>query len=139
MWWPKLQDDVNTELEAGDDAEGDARRPERDLLEEVLALTRGLSRDRERRHELDHPVWDDLLRQVLDLARLAKRRLSDDEANNAIKALLEPVDYIARRSMKSGGPRFSHRARRIAIELREMVEPAVVETIEEPSSEEVSL
>lgn len=131
MWWPRLQEEVNAELEAGDDAEGDARRPERDLLEEVLALTRGLSRDRERRHEFEHPVWDDLLRQVSILARVAKRRLNDDETNSALKALVEPVEYIARRSARSGGLRSSKRARHLYMELRDMLEPEVAEPSEE--------
>ena len=138
MWWPKLEEEVNTELDAGEDADADARRPERDLLEEVLALTRGLSRDRERRHEFDHPAWDELLLNVAKLARVARKRSPDDDITGAVRGVVEPLEYIVMRSMKMS-PRTSRHARHILMELRDLSEPEVVETTEEPSIEPVSM
>jgi hypothetical protein len=121
MWWPKLEEQVTKELEGGDEGDGEARRSERDLLEEVLGLTRGLAADRERRIESDHPVWDDLLMGVLELARITRTRTTDDETTKAIRRLMEPLQYIARREMRRGPRRFGVHARHVMMELEELL------------------
>lgn len=121
MWWPKLDEQVTTAL-AIDGADADqARRSERDPLEEVLALTRRLSRDREMRPEFDHPVWDDLLMSVVELARATRGRTPDDETTSAIRRLMGPLEYITRHEVRRGRGRLRPHARHVMMELEEML------------------
>jgi len=121
MWWPKLEEQVATALAIdGVDAD-ETRRSERDLLEEVLSLTRRLSRDREMRPEFDHPVWDDLFMSVVELARVTRGRSPDDETTSAIRRLMRPLEYIASREMRRGRGRFHPHARHLMMELEEML------------------
>jgi len=119
MWWPKLQEEVDKQLEGDDEGQGEARRTERDLLEEVVALTRRMASDRERQMEFD-PVWDDLLMSMMELARVARLRSSDDETAQAIRRLVRPLEFMVRRDKR--GPRgFSRHARHLLMELEELI------------------
>lgn len=40
MWWPKLEQQVSDRLQQTTEADESARRPDRDLLEEILMLSR---------------------------------------------------------------------------------------------------
>jgi hypothetical protein len=121
MWWPKLEKQVAKELEGADASDEEGRRSERDLLEEVLALTRRLASDRERQREFEHPVWDDLLESVAGLARVARLRSQDDDTTQAIKRILRPVEYIARDMKRS--PRGFRHARHLLMELEDLLGP----------------
>jgi hypothetical protein len=137
MWWPQLLQQVTKELEAAGEGKTEGRRSDRDLLEEMVALTRRMSTDREREREFDHPVWDDLLMSMVHLARLARLRSSDDETVQAVRRLLEPLEFIVRRGDRRGPARgFSRHGRNVLMELRELtadlaakgpIEPAVAE------------
>jgi hypothetical protein len=137
MWWPGLKEQVEKVLEGGDEADDEARRPDRDLLEEVLALTRRLSSDRERIPELDHPVWDDLFRSVIELARVVKAKTPDEESLKAIKRLAKPIEYLAVRGMRRG-PMRGVSIRRALEELESIITPEVKAKAVEASSEEVA-
>lgn len=117
MWWPRLEEQVTNELEAEGEVDSEERRSERDLIEEVLALTRRLASDRERRPDFDHPVFDDLLTRVIDLARLMRTQTPDGETVKALKSLMTPVEYLAHREMRGGRPR----ARRAMMELDSII------------------
>ena len=117
MWWPKLAEQVNDVLESSDEVDDEARRSERDLLEEVLALTRRLTAERDRRLEVNHPAWDDLLFGVVKLARVVRSRAQDDETRRAIRSLMGPMNYITRRERGRG------RLRDVMIELESLLEP----------------
>ncbi len=137
MWWPKLEEQVATELEGDHETEGEGRRPERDLLEEVLALTRGLAGDRERRMEFEHPAWDDLLESVTNLLRVIRLRSPDDETKKAIRSVLKPLEFIARRGFRRGlhGPgRISRR--HLLMELEDILEAEVTAKVAETTSSE---
>lgn len=124
MWWPQLQQQVAKELEADGRVDGEARRSERDLLEEVLALTRRLATEREHRGTFGHhPVWDDLFMRIAGLVRILRTRAADDETAAALKDLIPLLEYIARREMRAGPSRLGPRARHLLIELREMLGP----------------
>lgn len=125
MWWDKLHEQVERELQVDSDVAGEGGRSERDLLEEVLALTRELSRDRERRVEFDHPVWDDLFKSVADLARTARVRSPDDETTQAIRRLLRPLEFIADGGGMRGGRRhrLPRHTRSLLMELGDLVAP----------------
>jgi hypothetical protein len=137
MWWPKLNEDVAHALETEDEDGSEARRSERDILEEVLALTRGLASDRERRMEFDHPAWDDLLMGVVHLARVSRLNSSNEETSEAIRRLMRPLDYIAHRELRSR--RGSRHSRDILMELRDLVateaKPKAVPTSSDDGSE----
>lgn len=120
MWWPKLEEQVGKELKGGDESDDEARRSERDLIEEVLALTRRLASDRERRMEFEHPVWDDLLMGVVELARITRARTPDEETTKAIRRLMKPLEYISHREMR-GPRRFGMHARHIMVELEDLL------------------
>lgn len=121
MWWPKLDEQVRGVLDGANKTDEESRRSERDLLEEVLALTRGMANERERRFEMDHPAWDDLLMRVVDLARVTRSRTSDEETTNAIRHLMGPLEYIARREMRNGPGRSPRHARHLVRELEEIL------------------
>ncbi|MBI3770413.1 MAG: toll/interleukin-1 receptor domain-containing protein [Deltaproteobacteria bacterium] len=139
MWWPKLEEQVARELEGSDESDDEARRSERDLLEEVLALTRRLASDRERRHEFDHPAWDELLMSVVELARVTRARTPDDETIAAIRRLMRPLEYIAHREMRRGPGRIGRHARHLMMELEELLTSDLkVKPAPEPEADESS-
>ena len=108
MWWPRLEAQIAEILKDDEEnPEGEARRSDRELLEEVLGLTRRLSSDRERRLELDHPAWDDLFEGLFNLLRVIRARGLDDETLKAVRRLMGPIEYLMRRDMR--GPRRSSR------------------------------
>lgn len=112
MWWPKLQGEIEVAMESGTESDGEGRRSERDLLEEVVALTRSMAHSRDRSLlDVRHPVWDDLFTNVADLARLCRSFAPDDRSADSIRRLIRPVEYLARSEM--GSPA----ARRLLMEL----------------------
>lgn len=116
MWWPKLEEQIKSALESDDETEYEEHRSERDLLEEVLALTRRLSTERTRRVlDFDHPAWEDLWMGIADVVRAARLRSSDDELRTAIRHILSPLEYISHRT--SPGKRGTPRLRRILVDL----------------------
>jgi len=73
MWWPRLQERVASILEAGKTTSGDAQRPDREILEEVLELSRLSARRNSREKELPREVLVDLMEALSDLPMLARR------------------------------------------------------------------
>lgn len=136
MWWPKLESEVASQLENLEERAEGAQRSERELLEEVLSLTRRLNSDRVGSASLDHPAWNDLFMNILELAKTAYRRSPDAETMNAIKACTRPLSYFAHRELRS-----SRRMRRGTLlmlleELQSMSPPNVTENhVEKPAGE----
>ena len=95
MWWPKLEEQVANQLKTSEDGVGQARRSERDLLQEVLSLTRRLALDRSR-GSLDsrHPAWQDLVMSTARLAKIALAKSPDTETFAAIRRCVRPLQYI---------------------------------------------
>lgn len=120
MWWPRLEEEVERELEGVREPGHEGRRPERDMLEEVLALTRSLASDKERRLDVDHPAWDDLLMGVMSLARVAMRS-SDEDAASAVKRVVRPLEHIIMRG-RVRGVKHSSRHMHLFMELQDMLE-----------------
>lgn len=61
MWWPKLEEKVKGILEAHTSAAPTEERPERDMLEEILELTRLGMRDRRDSREIYPELLDELM------------------------------------------------------------------------------
>ena len=98
MWWPKLQTDIQAELSRTITPDGGARS-ERDLLEEVLGLTRSLARDpRFRSGALNPEALDDLAKGYAALLRAVRLGTCDDGLATAVKDLEKPMRYFARRA-----------------------------------------
>lgn len=125
MWWPQLQEQVERELEGVREPGHEGRRPERDMLEEVLALTRSLASDKERRLDVDHPAWDDLLVAVTSLARLAMRS-PDDETAVAVRRVIRPLEHIIMRGRLRGLKRSPRHVDHLLMELRDVLESSTV-------------
>jgi hypothetical protein len=135
MWWPKLDEEISKELEKGTEDDGEARRPERDLLEEVLALTRRLTSDRSRRMEFDHPAWDELFVGIIELARAACRT-RDDETLGVLRRLARPLEYIFHREIRGPGRLRHHR--HVLMELEDIIQSTKPPAAEENSEESES-
>jgi hypothetical protein len=94
MWWPKLEERVLAELAAVADSPVDARS-ERELLEEILGLSRSLASDR--RSQVAPFVVSDLVSGYERLVNLVSDS-SPTELSEIVRELALPIDYIARRA-----------------------------------------
>jgi hypothetical protein len=98
MWWPKLHADVHAELSRKITTDGGARS-ERDLLEEVLGLTRSLARDpRFRSAPLNPEALNDLAVSYAALLRAVSLSPCEDGIVTAVEGLKKPMRYFARRA-----------------------------------------
>jgi len=102
MWWPKLAEQVAEALTLGDEAGVDLKRSERDLLEEVLALTRRISSERDPRIGTDHPAWSDLVIGAIDLYNWHRGRNPDEETEAALARLRKALRFLTRRDITFG-------------------------------------
>lgn len=101
MWWPKLNERIETELAKPLKATGKDVRAERDILEEILTLTRGISitRDRmiERENGINPQVIEDLLYSWTSILSAIHQ-----EDNVALLDFLErqsqPIQYLINRA-----------------------------------------
>lgn len=132
MWWPRLEAQVTEGLTDDAGADFGLRRSERELLEEVLALSRRIAEsDRHRRPEFDHPVWDDLFMGLLELARVS-RGGADENVRTAMRRLTGPLEFIMMSEMRHGpGPsRLGRSSRRWLAELHHLLQeepPAITQ------------
>lgn len=72
MWWPKLEEQIEKALEKSRNGNNSDLRTERDLIEEVLSLTRGLSigRKRNNRGSIHPGAIEDLINTMMELVDL---------------------------------------------------------------------
>jgi hypothetical protein len=107
MWWPKLDEQVSQRLQEIDQADETARRPDRELLEEILMLSRRNSRmERPDRWDTDHPAFRDLVRGMIDLCSITSERYPGSDTHGSMLRLLVPLEYIAMRGRPN--PRLLH-------------------------------
>jgi hypothetical protein len=96
MWWPRLEADVRASLKR-ESKLGGAARSERDLLEEVLGLTRSIASDQRFRMAALHPAAvEDLATGYAMLLRAVNVGPCDETMAAAIKSLEKPMKYFAR-------------------------------------------
>jgi hypothetical protein len=121
MWWPKLEEQVAEKLEEFDESGGVTKRSDRELLEEVLALTRRTaSIDHPGRISISHPAMDDLLIGVVDLVKITRERAPNEDTLRASRRILKPLEYLIHRA---GGARSSERLHRVLSDLEELSDP----------------
>ena len=97
MWWPNLEMQINEQLANSAGGVEEARRTDRDMIEEVLALTRKVAMDRPRTFGGGHPAWRDVIDSVANLAKIAFSNSPDKETVRAIRHCLQPLSFIAKR------------------------------------------
>lgn len=119
MWWPKLEEQVSQRLLETAESGDTAKRPDRDLLEEILMLTRRNHRmEREERLDTEHPAFRDLVEGIADLLRNVQSNAPTLETYECMPRILGPLEYLVRRTR---GPR-ANRILRTLEELRIMYE-----------------
>jgi len=98
MWWPKLEQEVAAALSLKGAQDETARRPDRDLLEEILSLSRRNQRTEKSSLSIDHPAMIDLADNVLMLASFLRENLSTSDVEQMVNRVLSPLSFILRRS-----------------------------------------
>jgi hypothetical protein len=102
MWWPKLEIDIKAIL-AEPLAKTEALRSEREILEEVLGLTRQLSRAPQRGLPFRHVAFEDLGTAYADLVAANEIEDLPSRVTKAIEALERPIRYLVLRHSTSRG------------------------------------
>lgn len=101
MWWPRLKERIEAIMKQVEDVEIAPARSEKDILEEVLALSRSLSRSKSL-HEAD-PVSQSALADLLVAAKRllnvinSTKLLVTAELKEALDQLERPLVYVATR------------------------------------------
>src|ERR1041385_2004470 len=101
MWWPKLKERVENELKTPKKHEKGKGRSERELLEEVLELTRStaLASERDLRSDSIHPaVVRDLIEGFRNLAKGMRQGPPNNYLLRAIEEFRDPMKYLVRHS-----------------------------------------
>jgi hypothetical protein len=95
MFWPELDEQVALEVNTPEHAFGVTQRSERDLLQEVLSITRSLALNRAR-GSLDsgHPDLEYLMATSARLANIVLARSPDTETYTAIGRSVRALQYI---------------------------------------------
>ncbi len=95
MWWPRLEEKVQAVLSAEDD--GDVgRRTDRDILEEVLSLSRSASRGRLHTGRMNPRAISDLTRHYRELVETTLAIGVSDFLGDILRELLAPIQYFSR-------------------------------------------
>lgn len=105
MWWPRLQERVQAVLDNAVQVPNAPARSEKDILEELLALSRSLARHRGGADSdgISNVAIDDLLRSTADLLNVLKAQAGNltFEAITALEQLEKPVLHIAARQVRA--------------------------------------
>lgn len=105
MWWPRLEEEVTTILKSSDNTEKKARRSERDILEELLELTR-MNSSRTPRLRSDRAVVE--LVDALDELQYILHHENEELALRILKRLDRPLRHIC---LEAGMPEAYERFR----------------------------
>ena len=117
MWWPKLETDIATQIETAPRGQ-DGSRTERDMLEEVLELSRSMSRDMRLQGDEYHPgAVEELSESFARLVRIAERS-PDPELQIIAQSFMRPIEHIC---LRRGGRRIRPRNMETLIEAREVL------------------
>jgi hypothetical protein len=94
MWWPRLEKDVNSILSQPNHISSPSRRPDREILDEALQLTRMLS---EKNHYPDACVQISFqgLLDELDNILFVSRIDNPETADATSKKILMPLQHIS--------------------------------------------
>lgn len=107
MWWPKLEEQIRAIIEKHE-KNGEttkSRRDEREILEEILALTRmsakrtnvGRKSRNAEDNEVDTDAYSYLVRKYFELYTSSSRSTGNNELQSQIEELKEVIEYLGRR------------------------------------------
>ncbi|SPE27148.1 hypothetical protein SBA5_580027 [Candidatus Sulfotelmatomonas gaucii] len=97
MWWPKLDEQVSERLREIAESDETAKRPDRDLLEEILGLTRrNIRMEREDRLDTGHPAFRELVDGIIELLRGVAAIGAGSEVHQCIPRIISPLTYLIR-------------------------------------------
>jgi hypothetical protein len=102
MWWPKLESQIKEAEEKAKSVDNKDLRSERDLIEEVLSLTRELSINRRfERERIFHPrAFEDMIGSVERLTEAVYEN-GNFELIEYIRDLHRPLEYFVEEAMNS--------------------------------------
>ena len=106
MWWPKLEEEVNAILKAGDKGTKKERRSDRDILEELIELTR-MNASRSMRQRLPERAVMDLMESLEELHFILLHE-NEEIGLRLLKRLDRPLRHIC---MEAGMPEMYERFR----------------------------
>jgi hypothetical protein len=122
MWWDKLEQQIADILaEHQDQADESEHRSERDILEEILELSRLGARRKSRQLDLPFDVLMDMVERADDLLRTLE--VEGGERTRALaERLMRPIEYLCRHSehpeIYSRARMLRHRNRQLHIDIR---------------------
>lgn len=99
LWWPKLYDRIDAELNKQIKTHGKELRDQRDILDEILTLTRAISISRDRIIKKDNGLHPDAIADLVFSCTsfLTTSSYSDNPALwDNLERLLMPVQHIVR-------------------------------------------
>lgn len=101
MWWPKLNEKIEAELNKSLKVSSKDVREERDILEEILTLTRGISITRDRLMDKENGIHPGALEDLVYSwsSVISAIQQNDDIAQlDFLERLTTPIDYLVNRS-----------------------------------------
>lgn len=97
MWWPKLEKQISEILATHDNGTKRPQRPDRDILEEILQLTRMNAERAHKLPEISPGAIVDLVDGIFDLLYLLERD-NRDLSSVFLKRLENPLSYICQKA-----------------------------------------
>jgi hypothetical protein len=131
MWWPRLEKEVKSKLKKRKENESETLRSDRELIEEILSLSRiSASRVRRESREYIHPgAVEDLEICYHDLRRAVESR-DVERIEESIRRMGRPVEYIISRG-RVGRPRIIRERPRLVRREEEEEEETIAEDEEQ--------
>ena len=97
MWWPKLKGQVDSTLSTSSATASTSLRSERDLLEEILKLSRSTAVASRHGGPLPPGAVRDLVRGFAKLVAECKGSGQIDDLRDSLNMLVKPVRYVVKR------------------------------------------
>jgi len=97
MWWGRLESQINEIISTHRGSDETEHRSERDILEEILELSRLGARSRSKGYEMSPRVLMDLADSMTELERVIEIEGSK-KAYMILRRMRKPMDYLFRRS-----------------------------------------
>jgi hypothetical protein len=120
MWWPKLQDQVDEIIKTHDKGAKKERRPDRDILEELLELSRMNAARSSRPPRVSECAMIEFLETLDEMLYMFGLRAPDDMGLQLMHRLERPLRHLC---MEAGIPEIYKRHLMLMNELSHMVEP----------------
>lgn len=120
MWWPRLEERVQEELEKQDVSESKRVRSERDLLEEILQLSRLQSNSSQQAYSFHPKIIDKLLEAHEAMIRDTKEGNLPSASLKALEEIGESLSHLVRSlPMSSNQKKFAMRVDQARFDLKD--------------------